>query len=105
MEYLKNYLTRCQFLSRILHGKIIPGMNPKPRVDKLATPYAVSLPTAILQCDILYNNDIYINMNEGGGRGRGRGRQQPSSLNTQGLQRDLSEPFTNEVRRSELRIR
>jgi hypothetical protein len=66
---LKNYITRCLFLSSILHGKIIPGLNPKPRVEKSATPYAVSLSTAILQCDILYNNDIYININEGGGSG------------------------------------
>lgn len=58
-------------MSRILHGKIIPELNPKPRVHKSANPYVVSLPTAILQCDILYNNDIYININEGGGSGSG----------------------------------
>jgi hypothetical protein len=68
---LKNYLTRYQYMSRILHGKIIPELNPKPRVHKSANPYVVSLPTAILQCDILYNNDIYININEGGGSGSG----------------------------------
>jgi len=67
---LKKYLTRRQFLSRILHGKIIPGPNPKPRVEKSAIPYALSLSTAILQCNILYNNDTYININEGGGSGR-----------------------------------
>lgn len=66
---LKNYLTRSQFLSRILHGKIILGLKPKPHVDKSATPYAVSLSTATLQCDILYNNDIYSNIDEGGGSG------------------------------------
>jgi hypothetical protein len=66
---LKNYVSRCQLLSRILHGKIIPGLNPKPRVEKSAIPCAVSLSTAILQCDILYNNDIYININEGSGSG------------------------------------
>ena len=63
---LQNYLTLCQFLTHILHDKINPGLNPKPRVDKSATPYTVSLSAVILQCDI---NDIYININEGDGSG------------------------------------